>query len=135
MLKSNKYISPYIKSQLISQIRRVCGWAENRKECKARTKRAPYIHQCEGCARYICVRPTGIREQDYKKSGADEIIEMKMHVDHINPVVPLEGFDWDFNKLIARDLTDKLQHLCIECHNEKTAKEKVIRDRFRNEKK
>ena len=55
-----------------------------------------------------------------------------LSVDHINPVVPLTGFDsWD--AVIARLFCEKqgLQALCSQCHDHKTAIEKEQRKKYK----
>lgn len=53
------------------------------------------------------------------------------HVDHINPVVPLTGFD-DWNGYITRLFCDPeaLQVLCTDCHQAKTDSEKTLRKHY-----
>ena len=56
----------------------------------------------------------------------------KVVVDHINPVIPIEGFPnktWDWNIYIERMFcdTNNLQVLCKECHDGKTKLEKQMR--------
>ena len=52
----------------------------------------------------------------------------EVQVDHIDPVVPLSGFNtWD--ELINRIFCEKegFQVLCTECHKNKTHEERIIR--------
>lgn len=55
-----------------------------------------------------------------------------VQIDHISPVVPLEGWDsWD--GFIKRMFCEKdgYQVICIEHHDEKTKSEKEIRKKFK----
>ena len=56
-------------------------------------------------------------------------------MDHINPVIPLEGWD-DFDGYIDRMFCDEsgFQCLCKDCHDAKTREEKEIRMKFRKKK-
>lgn len=88
------------------------------QECKklARVKRG--LYECAGCGEHV---PPTVKEGRTSKKN--------IHVDHINPVVPVqEGFTtWDdciegmFSEL------DNLQLLCSKCHEEKSAGEVEVR--------
>lgn len=62
-----------------------------------------------------------------------------VEVDHIDPVIPLhlqlEDITWD--NLIDRIwcAIDNLQVLCTKCHDEKSARERKERNKFRKERK
>lgn len=49
----------------------------------------------------------------------------KVHVDHIEPVIPISGLSLSFDEIIERMFTtlDNLQLLCEHCHYEKTQAE------------
>lgn len=77
---------------------------------KARIYRGKY--KCQICGKAVAV-----------KDGA---------VDHINPVVPISGFEgWDsfINNMFCEE--DGLQFVCNDCHNIKTKKENEDRKNFK----
>ena len=77
---------------------------------KARICRGKY--KCELCGKLVST-----------KDGA---------VDHINPVVPITGFDgWDtfINNMFCEE--DGLQFICNDCHDIKTKKENEQRKNFK----
>lgn len=84
-------------------------WHPRLKEVAARTRIAPERHKCEGCG----------TQTHYKQ----------MRYDHVEPAVEFTGFR-DFGTY-ARRLIDAvpegIQHLCINCHDLKTAREREAR--------
>lgn len=61
--------------------------------------------------------------------------EKEGSMDHINPVVAVEGFaTWDEYILSLFCDPQHYQHLCNFCHDEKTSKEEVKRDFYRKKK-
>ena len=66
------------------------------------------------------------------ESCGDIVPEVTTAVDHIDPVVPLAGFDsWD--NVIERMFceVDGLQLLCDDCHKTKTTEERLLRAEFK----
>jgi len=81
---------------------------------------------------------TGRRIKQYRCNLCKELFMQKeLKVDHIDPVVcPLAGWvSWDvyISRLFCE--LDNLQAICTTCHDAKSAKERVIRDRVRKAKK
>ena len=75
-------------------------------ECKKKARIGRGLYKCNICGSAV-------------KSGC---------VDHIKPIVPLNGFTtWDdyINSMFCE--IDNLQFLCKDCHDKKTAEEKAIR--------
>jgi len=109
---SAKFTS-FIKSQLRNASTR---WPPKHKVMsEARQERGVYLCNC--CKKYV---PTTIKKGDGRARN--------VFVDHIKPIVPPEtGFTtWDdFIENLFCD-SDNLQLLCNECHNIKTAEERVI---------
>ena len=69
-------------------------------------------------------RCAGYKRRSHKVRHKDGV-----HVDHIDPIIPPEGFtSWD--DVIARMFVekDRLQVLCKACHNKKTADERKLRN-------
>lgn len=70
----------------------------------------------------------------YKCAGCGSIVGASYGaVDHINPVVPIsgfEGFDSFVNNMFCEK--DGLQFLCNNCHDKKTEKENENRKNFKS---
>lgn len=103
MAKKKKKFNP--KSKIVPAIRRIWFHSPLRREALKRAKVEEY-YRCEKCK--------GLQE--------------KVHVDHIEPCVPLtgwEGYDIFIGNLFCD--TDKLQIICEKCHSKKTSEEGTIR--------
>lgn len=61
----------------------------------------------------------------------------EIQIDHIDPFIPLSGFDNDFTGMVTRLYcsADGLQALCIPCHKLKSKQEMGIRAQHRKAKK
>jgi 5-methylcytosine-specific restriction endonuclease McrA len=118
-------IDTKLKNFIINILRRASyKWkprGEARKRCRVKigeykTGRAKYGYKCEHCG-FI---------------GKSK----ELQADHINPVVPLSGWD-SFDGFIERMFCDEkgFQMLCVTCHDKKTEEEKEERKRLRGLKK
>lgn len=70
----------------------------------------------------------------YKCASCGETFKPKeIVVDHIDPVVPIEGDDYDWHTFITRLFVsaDKLQVLCTTCHDVKSMMEDNLRNQRR----
>ena len=98
-----------LKSRIVSQLRRLFLWHPGLKEVRDRCRVTRGVYRCEGC--FEAAPAKGMR------------------CDHIVPVVGLEGFvDW--NTYISRMfdvIPQGIQYLCRDCHDKKTASERVER--------
>lgn len=80
-----------------------------------KTGRKCKLHRCEECGKLFA--------------------KGDMHADHIDPVIPLEGFDgnwflgYDWNQVVQRLYTeaDKFQIICKQCHKDKSKEENAER--------
>lgn len=134
-------LSKRLKGKIINALRKVSLTDGIRDKAKKRAKIAPAAYKCEnsGCEVIIYegkrpLKNTGLQEE------YDDVKKGKIHVDHIEPVIPVEGFpnkDWDWNIYINRLFCDKdgRQVLCEDCHKEKTDKENEIRKETRRKNK
>lgn len=112
------------KGFINSALRRIFGWSEQYKACKKRAFRGKVngdeeVYECEGCNSFL------------RKN-----IDDKFHVDHINPVVPINGWISDIHyasDVISRmfPYLDELQYLCGICHYMKTQIENDERREFK----
>ena len=99
---------------LMSGLRRMSRFWEPAKNVITKARIARGMYQCSSCSKIV---------------GHKEI-----KADHINPVVPVDGFT-DWNDIIARMFCEEsgFQALCKECHDIKTKKENDQRKSWRKE--
>ena len=103
------------RSTLISVLRRFSRFWYPSKIVLDRARIARGVYQCSSCSKVV---------------GPKDI-----KIDHINPVVPIEGFTtWD--DFISRLFCDEngLQAICKDCHKIKTDKENSSRRSCKKEK-
>ena len=83
---------------------------------------------------------TGRKCRLHRCSECGEVFpQNQMQADHIEPVVPLDGFDnkvwleYDWNELLQRLYceADGLQAVCKTCHKEKSLEERRVRNEHR----
>lgn len=87
--------------------------------------------------RYAAINKNRIERGKYSCDNCDHIgPRTGLQVDHIEPVIPVTGFDtWDgFIKRLFCD-GKGLQLLCKACHKKKSAKENAERKKNRDKKK
>lgn len=74
---------------------------------------------------------------EYACAACGEIFRKKeVHVDHLETVIPIDGEFSDWNTFISRLFCqpDKLQILCVNCHDHKTNLENNMRDIYKQKK-
>lgn len=101
--RKNKKFNP--KTKIVSATRRIWFYSPLRREALKRAKVDDY-YRCEKCF--------GLQE--------------KVHIDHIEPCVPLtgwEGFDSFITRLFCEP--DQLQVICEKCHSKKSLEETKVR--------
>ncbi len=117
-IMSESAFHSYIKSVLRRASMR---WPPlNSVRAKARKSRGMYL--CAGCGELV---PASILQNGKRVKN--------VLVDHINPIVPITGFDnWD--NVIQRLFCDEsnLQVLCKNCHDKKTKQERDERKNSRS---
>ena len=102
--------------------------------------------------KYRAIRDSYVKDGTNPKTGrkcrlhrctecGDLFPQNQMQADHIEPVVPLEGFEnkvwleYDWNELIQRLYceADGLQAVCKSCHKTKSAEERKARNDYRKQ--
>ena len=104
----SKSKTPNLKSWLIPKLRRLSYQWPPKNEAKKLARVARGQYQCNNCKKIFPPK--------------------EIFMDHINPVVPLTGFE-DLGKYVESLFVpvEAYQALCGPCHTEKTDAENIIR--------
>lgn len=131
-----------LKGKIISALRRMTWSWQPRNAAKSRQKRDAATFECEECEVFVyegskALDDTGLKDKYPSRS----IVAGKTKVDHIDPVIPIEGFpntEWSWDIYVARMFPEdslSFQVLCEECHSCKTYLETELRKEYRLENK
>lgn len=118
------------KKSIIAALRSLSYKFPMRKEAKDLQKVAPATYECEICGIYMYEGDKELSKVD--KIRGKEYIAIKPKMDHIAPIVPVEGFkrgSWDWHEYIERMFcpVSGWQCICPDCHTEKTRQETAAR--------
>jgi len=123
----DKKIVAYVEAQL----RRIFKWTSAYKECKKRAHLVGELYTCEGCE--CVINKKGLEDvADDALYEGKPIFSEQLHVDHINPVKPLQpdrdSTEWA-RGVVLRALPSEhaLMYLCQSCHYLKTQIENAER--------
>jgi hypothetical protein len=110
MAKKKKNYNP--KTKIVAAIRRIWFYSPLRRDAVKRSK-VDDFYRCEKCH--------GLQE--------------KVHIDHIDPCVPLTGWE-GYDSFITRMFCepDRLQAICEKCHSKKSSEETKVRKENRAKK-
>ena len=125
--------------KIISALRKLTFAYPPRNAVKQARKVAPATYDCELCRSIVyegrkTLEKSGLLEDfPFAKKG-------KLHVDHIDPVIPINGFkntEWDWNEFVENLFCGEegLNLLCETCHKAKTKEESAQRAEYRRSKK
>jgi len=119
-----------LRGKIINATRRLTFAYSPRTIAKNRQKRGPATYECQHCQLWVY---EGKRELEsildsLMDTPPNGIIKGKISVDHIEPVIPVEGFKntvWDWNEYYDRMFcpVEGFQVLCKDCHHTKTQEE------------
>lgn len=127
------------KGKIINALRRLTYSYPPRNEVKRLRKVDKALYSCELCHRYCYEGKSKKTYIEYAHKYPDrEIVMEHPHIDHKNPVVPIQkGWEWDWNDFINNMFCPKenLQLICVICHTEKTTEEQQRRTQIRRESK
>lgn len=113
MAKKKKKKKFAYKGKIMSAARRIWLHSPLRREAINRDKTSDGYHRCARCRK----------------------LTDQVHIDHVEPIVPVTGFDsWDnvFQRLYCP--SEELQKLCQSCHSAKTLRENIQRKDNRRKK-
>ena len=127
-----------LKGKIIAAIRKLTYTYEPRNNAKKAAKVAPATFKCSNCEAVVY---TGQAKEVPQKvlDQFPEAYKGKVDMDHIDPVIPIEGFpetSWDWNVYIDRTFCPEntWQCICRQCHKEKTYLETQLRKEYRKNK-
>lgn len=128
------------KGKIIAALRKLTYTNPERKRAFDKAKVDSATHECQMCG-IFCYG--GTSEKNYQamceKHAHKKVIKEKAVADHIEPVLPLEGFpnkEWDWDVYINRMHfcgEENYQIICKNCHDKKTKQENEERRRWKKE--
>lgn len=127
------------RGRIISALRRLTFSYPPRNVAKAKQKIGPAIYTCIKCN--TCIYE-GTSNKNFEKLKIDYpgLIKGKLHMDHLDPCIPLAGFKSDYfdwttfiNNMFCEE--SNFQGICSSCHKDKTDKEKKRRSEYKKNKK
>ena len=127
MATRKKYNLEY---RIIAALRRVARFHPMLTQIKRLSALAPSVYLCNGCEYPIATK------EDVTHVPQDKMFFEKVHVDHVEPVVPVEGrTTWDeyIRRLFPASIKD-YQILCESCHYIKTQIENGERREYKKQK-
>jgi 5-methylcytosine-specific restriction endonuclease McrA len=118
-----------LKNKIIQVLRKASYSHPARSLAKKKARVAPSTYLCNICKTWIY---DGKKDFSKLKFEYKNVKTGKIHIDHIDPVIPLTGW-MNFDNFITRLFCseDNLQILCSECHKEKTFQEKEQRKQIK----
>ena len=128
-------------NRLIQAARRISmGW-KPRVSAKQRCKVDKALYQCELCNYYVYEGKSPVTYDYYLQLYGDRVMFDNFHMDHKNPVVPVEGlgtfenYNWNvhYKRLFCSD--ENWQGICKTCHEIKSKGENKQRKLIKGKKK
>jgi hypothetical protein len=128
------------KNRIINALRAISRSWKPRLDKKRESKVGPSTYECAKCKIWIYEGKSKASVEALLTEKGKEVIMDKVHMDHVESVVPLEGWkdfkDFSTN-IIDRMLCDgsNFMTLCANCHASKTKEEGEQRKIHRHRKK
>ena len=129
-----------IRNRITSALRAISRSWKPRALAKNKAKVGPATYECSSCKIWVYEGASKRSVEEICSNMEKQVIMSKIHMDHVSPVVPLEGWkDWDHfsTSIIGRMFCpeENWNPLCEECHAKKTNSEKDLRKSHRKKKK
>lgn len=125
-----------IKGRIINSLREIHrNYDDNRKNAKKKAKIAPATYECPYCKIWMYEGKSEKNLNKLIKENPKKIIKKgKIQIDHVDPVIKLESWTWNWDDYITRLFCDinNLSATCRSCHAKKTKKENNIRKNCKN---
>jgi 5-methylcytosine-specific restriction endonuclease McrA len=135
--KAKKFsLEKHLRGSIVNALRKLTFMWGPIEDAELRAKVDASLHRCENpeCRVLVYSGTSDKKYQEYRlKYPKNKIIKESIRRDHIDPVVPLRHWDWDWNEYITRLFVEdptQIQILCKPCHDQKTAQENVIRKKL-----
>jgi hypothetical protein len=131
-----------LKGKIISALRRISYSWKPMIDAKNAQKRDIATYECQACNIFTYEGKRSLEATGLSSKYPDRKVEAgRVYRDHINPVVPIEGFpgkewSWDIyiDRMFPEDRLD-FQILCKSCNSLKTAEENKQRREIRKKRK
>lgn len=127
-----------LRGKIINATRRLTFAYSPRNVAKNKQKKGPATYECEGCQIWTYEGKKDIEAivDKLEETPTNELVKGKIAIDHIEPVIPIEGFkntSWDWNEYYDRMFCPEegFQVLCKTCHDAKTKEENAQRRKVR----
>jgi hypothetical protein len=123
----------HLRGSIVNALRKLTFMWGPIKEAEERAKVDTCLYRCENasCTSLVYTGSSNSVYDKYRlKYRKNKVIMESIRRDHIDPVVPLKHWTWDWNEYIERLFVEdpvEIQILCKPCHDYKTAQENVIR--------
>jgi hypothetical protein len=124
-----------LRSYIMSWLRDKSRWWKPKTRAVARARVKPWVYKCEECWKEGKGKLPPLPWKKRQRNNAD--------ADHINSVIPVEGFTKNANTFLWYDWTEVIRRLfveedlyktlCWECHTNKTKKENEERKKYRTQ--
>lgn len=124
-------MTPKFKAKLKTAINKMRRQWPAIINCKKKAKVGPELYRCEGCKMLIY---SGKRSIEYIQLHHPEAIVGVIEIDHVEPVMPLDGRNLTWDEFVGRVFCgeDNLMALCKSgCHQLKSSFEATERARLR----
>lgn len=118
------------KNRLIQAARKISlGW-KPRLEAKSECKVDKALYKCSKCGTLVYEGTSPVTFVKYEEQYSKfKVVMERFDLDHIEPVVPTDGSDHDWNVYYSRLFCDKVNYrgLCSTCHKAKSRFENTQR--------
>jgi len=125
-------IDTKLKNFIINTLRKASYRHKPRGDAEREARIAPATYVCAHCGCWIYTGTKTLLKANIEVPEGITIIKGKHKIDHILPVVPIEGFQ-GFDVFIERLFCEKesFQILCTDCHDIKTKEENKSRREYK----
>ena len=118
-MKFRKNTPNKMHNMFLGALRKMYQYSPDLAEAKRNARISPTIYICAGCWQACCDRYSGYTESEAELFHKEDmpLINSEIQVDHVEPVMPLDGFkDWNTHMERLDCGAKGLQILCKSCH-------------------
>ena len=125
---TKKSLDKRTRTRVTNLMRRDVKKTFNANKAREESFQGKTVYYCKACKTYFY---TGQSDANYDKLKKEEYPKLKrcksteFHLDHIDPVVPLETnlHEMTLDEIALRTYFNDLQYICSTCHKKKSKKE------------